>query len=64
MEVVSERGISEASMFCILVEHLRRWKICTQWISHVLNSDQHAMHMLLSTIYFHIWKREEERYIP
>jgi hypothetical protein len=36
LEIAEEVGILSASVFCILTEHLKKWKTCAKWIPHVL----------------------------
>jgi len=33
------------NMFCILPEHLGKWKICAKWILHVYVADHHPSPM-------------------
>jgi len=47
--IVTEVGISPASVYRILTNSWGKRKVCAQWITHVLNHDQRAMRVLLAT---------------
>jgi len=56
----TEVGISPASVYCILANSLGRFS--TKWISHMLNNDQRAMHILAITHLRH-WRNNGNTFL-
>lgn len=54
--VATEVGTSPASVYRTLTNTLGKWKVCAQWIPHVLNIDQRVMRVLLVTTYLLHWR--------
>jgi hypothetical protein len=49
--VSAEVGILPACVLHVLTKHLGKWKICAEWISHVLNDDdQCVMYFSFATL--------------
>ena len=44
----------------VSLSHKQLWKskVCTKWIPHMLNEDQHTVCVLLATAHFQQWKRK------
>ena len=56
MAIATEVGISPASVYHILTNSLGKWKVCAQWIPHVLNNDQRVMCVLLTITHLLHWR--------
>ena len=63
MAFAIEVGISPASVYCILTNSLGRWKFCTKWVPHMLNSDQITMHVLLATTHLQHWRNKGNAFL-
>jgi hypothetical protein len=54
--IVTEDGISPASVYCILTNSSGKRKVCAKWITHVLNHDQTAMSFFFATTHPQRWR--------
>jgi hypothetical protein len=61
--IVTEVRISPASVYLILINSLRKQKVCAKWIPHVLNDDQIVMHVLLATTHLQHRRNEDNAFV-
>jgi hypothetical protein len=61
--VATEVGISSASVYHFLINSLGKRNVCGQCIQLVLNADQRAMRVHLSTIHLQHWRNEGNAFL-
>jgi hypothetical protein len=61
--IVTEVGISPASVYHIPTNSLRKRKFFAKWIPHVLNDDQRAMRVLLTNTHLQRWRNEGNAFL-
>jgi uracil DNA glycosylase len=61
--IATEVGISAASVYHILTNSLGKRKVCANWIPHMLNDDQRAMHVLLTNTHLQHWRNEGNAFL-
>jgi len=62
MAVATEVRISPGSVCLILINGLRKQKVCAKWIPHVLNDGQRAVRVLLATTHLQHWRNEDNAF--
>jgi hypothetical protein len=60
--IATEVRISPASVYFILINSLRKQKVCAKWFSHVLNDNQRAMCVLLAITHLQHWRNEDNTF--
>ena len=61
--VAAEVGISPASVYPFLINSLGKQKVCGHCIPHVLNPDQRAMRVHLSTTHLQHWRSKSNTFL-
>jgi len=51
-----------ASVYLILINSLRKQKVCAKWITHVLNDGPRAVRVLLATTRLQHWRNEDSAF--